>query len=861
MPYIPSIFVANARSLLFKVDDLAVTCASLAPDVVTITETWLHDKIPEGLISIPKYHTQRADRIDRTGGGVCVYIDNMLSVDRLSIQDHPDYFESVWLFLPDSLILLICAYIPPKVSTSHSNDVISFFTDTIDDFLNRGFGRFVIFTGDFNQLNVDKLCSENDIMALNNLPTRGLNTLDNVLVSDELVPFYSCSVNAPLSSSDHSTIFCTARNDQLCQTSRQPKGRHVEIFDLRSSNVQSFLRTVAGVNWRELYDMSYDIDTKCALFYKVINLCIEQSIPKVSVEMSKNGKPWITPLVKTLIDKRWSAFRTKDFEMYNRLKFKVKVAIKKAKQRWSMNAKHSPKELWRVTKALTGRSAASNELLVNSFGTAEIAADAINSVFISIFREETFASVSFGCETTTMPTIQAPLVFKCLKELKVGKACGPDAIPNVLFKKAAAFIAEPLCHIYNLCLSAGEFPSCWKQAIVVPVPKSPRPAITDFRPISLLCSPCKVFEKALVRMTMPLFHRAAGPEQHGCFHLHSTATASIMIHDHITSLLDLANVKGVHVLSYDISKAFDQISHQVILSRLVDCSFPHNFVSLMAAYLTDRYQRVRIDNHLSGSARVPSGVPQGSVIGPLLFSAVMGLLTPVNSQTRIVKYIDDVTLVVPIFHGGQQFISDEDKNVRHWAIDVGLTINEAKSKVLQISGSTNVEHFSSLNMVDSHKILGIVWSDDLKWAKHFDSISRTFASRLYCLRVLKGVLDTNELFAVYCSLLRPLLEYCSPLFIGMNSSISKRLERLQKRAHRIICGSRCGCSRFQSIQSRREIQAKALFDKSKNPDHPLNCLLPSVSELSSRFILPLYKTLRRSSSFVPAMVLRENGFK
>lgn len=866
---LPSIFVTNARSLFYKVDELAVIASSRSPSIIAVTETWLSEEIPDHLISIYSYTVLRADRKARVGGGVCVFVSNSFTATKLEITNHPDYFESLWLFFPKTRLLFVCAYVPPNVSISRAADVMSFFTETADNFMNSGVGQYLSIAGDFNRLNLNTLCFNNCLSALVTLPTRGDNVLDNVLISDELSSSYTCSVGAPLGSSDHNTIFCCPHD--ASHTRLDDLVTVAKIYDLRSSHVQRFLSTLSAVNWREYYNMSYSIDEKCSIFHEVINLCIKETIPCTTTQFVRGGKPWLTPLIKHLVDQRWAAFRNRDFARFNYLKMKVKLEIRKAKQRWGLKAQRSPKDLWRVTNTMTGRGKIPLDFLKQAFTTPEEAADTINAVFVSSFgRDDQLLpspsmQTSYADDLSQLSELPISVVYECIRSLKLGKSSGPDCTPNVLYKKAALFLAKPLCHLFNLCLSKGEFPSYWKQAVVVPVPKIPRPTeIRDLRPISLLSSPSKVFEKALSKQLMSLFRSAAGPDQHGCFSGCSTATASIMIHDHATMLLDMENVCGVQIIAYDISKAFDQLSHKVILSRLSECCFPDDFIALIAAYLRNRSQRVRISGVQSTSKHVASGVPQGSVLGPLLFASVMGKLTRKHHLTGLTKFVDDITIVVPVFKDADenQHISDEDMNVRLWAEDVGLSINTNKSKCLAVRKSPNFSPIAlpSVNFVDAHKILGVMWSTDLKWNKHFDAISRTFVSRLHCLRVLKGSLQTNELIIVYSSLLRALLEYCAPLFVGMHKETSLRVERLQKRAHNVICGRGCHCKMFESICERREAQALRLFQKAQMRESPLFCLLPPKSERTFRFILPFYKTSRRCSSFVPAMVLREIGF-
>ena len=291
------------------------------------------------------------------------------------------------------------------------------------------------------------------------------------------------------------------------------------------------------------------------------------------------------------------------------------------------------------------------------------------------------------------------------------RSCGRQCIPNKIYKEAAILLAKPLAHLFNLCLSQGRFPSVWKKAHVVPVPKIRCPTITDFRPISLLSSPCKILERILADHLSAHFRESAGPEQHGAVPGRSTTTASVNIHDFLTSAMDKNCVQGVQLIAYDISKAFDKISHKVILSCLTKNQFPPFFIHLVESYLYDRTQCVTVNGVLSDFLPVSSVVPQGSVLGPMLFVAVMGTLHAVNSDTGLVKFVDDVTLMVPIMKGeSNQKVAIENDNFRSWAKLIGLTINDQKSKSIgfQRSPAFTPAALPSVEYVNSHKILGLI---------------------------------------------------------------------------------------------------------------------------------------------------------
>ena len=212
----------------------------------------------------------------------------------------------------------------------------------------------------------------------------------------------------------------------------------------------------------------------------------------------------------------------------------------------------------------------------------------------------------------------------------------------MIYKKAASILATPLTHIINISIEKRQFPECWKQSIIVPVPKSHPPSKEELRPISLLPTPSKICERLILNSGLSSgFRDSFGDLQFGGLKLSSTTAALVCIHDFITAALDNRQIVGVAVLAYDFSKAFDHLGHDTIVSALQANNFPSGFVQWVSSYLTNRSQIVKAYSISSQPLPVTSGVPQGSIFGPYFFNAVVGSLKPIHATTKIIKYIDD----------------------------------------------------------------------------------------------------------------------------------------------------------------------------------------------------------------------------
>ena len=335
----------------------------------------------------------------------------------------------------------------------------------------------------------------------------------------------------------------------------------------------------------------------------------------------------------------------------------------------------------------------------------------------------------------------------------------------------------------------------------------------------------------------------------------STLCALLYLDDHITRILDDQTTVGAIVISYDLSKAFDKLPHEKILQRLCDLEFPHSFIEWVTSYLEQRQQYVRIGVHNSQPTNITSGVPQGSILGPLFFVTTVGSYIN-ESNGCVIKYADDTTLCFPILKNDTDYsltsIYREHERITQWSNRIGLPINRAKSKCMTIKKSKSCPTPSLPNVenVDTLRILGVNFNSKWNADSHIVKIVAVASRRLYALRIMRNSLSKDQMTLVFNSLVRSLIEYCAPLFLGLSSRNSSKLDRLQKRYHQLICGKSCAGSCLQSLGERRELLSLRFLDNVMKPNHILHSLLPHISN-SGRFCLPSRRTTKRSLSFFP----------
>ena len=415
--------------------------------------------------------------------------------------------------------------------------------------------------------------------------------------------------------------------------------------------------------------------------------------------------------------------------------------------------------------------------------------------------------------------------------------------------------------IFNKSIATRTFPAILKHAFVCPIPKSSSPRLSDFRPISLTSSLSKIFERIVLEHIKPALIPIYGTEQHAYRPQGSTTTALTELSEHVTEALDSREYSFVHIFCLDLSRAFDKLQHNRLINFLNDRGLNGAFLIWLQSFLTSRVMQVRVLNNYGPLTAVPSGVPQGTVLAPFLFAAFMGGIHFNFSDThRCVKYADDVTIIEPVRRDGMATTSlDACETIfRHH----GLTLNRNKCKELRVCLSSPVvlpASVSGFSVTDKIKVLGVIISNDFKWNAQMSHLMKVASRRLYIIRCLKKILNKDNLVNVYHALITPLFTYASPAYGCLPSSLLEKLERFQNRAHRLICGPRCGCSLFPSIRSRFERAALAtLHNAEASPSHPLHRLVPDRLQASRKLRQPSVISDRRLKAFIPWVTKLDN---
>lgn len=391
--------------------------------------------------------------------------------------------------------------------------------------------------------------------------------------------------------------------------------------------------------------------------------------------------------------------------------------------------------------------------------------------------------------------------MKHLQSLKRKKSVGLDDLPSWLLKDCMEVIASPLTYIINMSFETSTFPSDWKRTKVLPLFKSgAKSSVNNYRPISVIPAISKVIEKVVHEQLTAYLesNNLINNNQFGFRPRRSTELAATIFID--TVKLKVNDGKMVGAVFLDLTKAFDMLSHGKLLSKLTSFGIVGDEHEWFTDYLFGRFQQVQYKNSLSDEHPVNSGVPQGSILGPLLFIMFFNDLCTVVKHSEVVKYADDTVLFV----AGKDLeiietrLSSDMNCVLAWCLENELILNlgagkteamlfGSKNNLSKQNSSLNVTYgYQTVRVTSTYKYLGVLIEPSLNLSSNFDLTYQKASGRLRLLYRIRPLITEKAALAIFQTMIQPVLTYCGFVHLKNSQTQLLKLQSLHRRATSII---------------------------------------------------------------------------
>jgi hypothetical protein len=583
--------------------------------------------------------------------------------------------------------------------------------------------------------------------------------------------------------------------------------------DYKNINFHALFGEASNLNWQCIYATN-DVNVMVRELNYGLKYLFEKYVPLVERRVTRDPAPWITDGIRQLMrerDRRCKiARRTKnaiDFENYRQLRNYCKQTIRNAKSRYHhelITSARSSSVMWRRLRDIgVGREKGGSEVS----HTLDELNDFFAGIPVGLDRARDYFDSLPPCvspELFHFSAVSQHDVLSAINKIK-SNAAGVDGLSLKFLKIMLPIILPFITHIINTSLLTSVFPDDWKFSIVIPLNKIPNPTSpSDYRPISLLVVLSKVLE-IIVHLQMNSFilrERLVSDFQSGFRVGHSTTSALLRVTDDIRRAMDCR--KLTIMVLVDFSKAFDSIYHPILLYRLRSLGFSNSTVAWVRSYLQNRCQCVRLGGSSSRWRPVGGGVPQGSVLGPLLFSIYINDLTNVLNTTRHHLYADDLQLYrhfnLSNFDLAISEMNAELTRVVEWTQCNGLKINENKSQAMILGYSrllNNLNHnradgpFITINdkqldFQTTVKNLGLSLSNTLDWTDHVNSTCNRAIGGINSLKKISHLLPLSTKIMLVKTLIFPIFSYCDLVTIDMTVQLTEKLQRAQNYCVRFI---------------------------------------------------------------------------
>ena len=816
----------NIRSFNKNFDSLSSVFQNESlPSIFCLTETRFSLSTLQNISGYDAFHTTRAS--NTPSGGISLFIKENLKAKKIeSISYSNDTIEicTAEFYFGKQNVMIIGVYRPHSDTIDNFN---SAFSDILKNRLLKN--RFCILMGDLN------------ICLLK--PSRSNQNFSNLLFSNHFIPLITKATRFPqiegetpscldhiwinkffdldtgiidIDISDHLPTFLNLKLD----SPNEDEKVKIEFRLINETNKAKFKNLLSNFNWNSIKSQNPNLYADNII--KTLNDLYCSAFPLKVKYVSKryNHNPWINNSIRKLIRAKSDYFRLYKLSLVtlaenNRFRNKVNSIIRKYKTKFYADmlesSKNDLKRTWATINNILSKNTKIkniNRIICNKVTYTHSAdiAKVFNNFFCSIGSEYDskipnpdmnpckFIKVNHSSYFFLEPVSTLEVEYH-IKNLKNSKEC-IDNISVSIFKEFQEFFSHIIADLINTCFETGLFPDSLKKAIVLPLFKKDNPDLmTNYRPISILPKLSKIIEKCLKSRLVHYFTRnnLFNQVQFGFLAEKSTQDAILHLTEKIyRNLHDNLSTLAVYI---DFSKCFDTLNRDILIKKLEIYGIRGPPLKLLISYLENRSQAVKVNNTISEFKPINTGVPQGSVLGPLLYLIYVNELPNISDKFSTCLFADDTTLVFESYKKYDLFNKcDFGVNLFFsWCCANRLSINISKTNLMLFSNILSPHDIADVFMnhikidyVTSTRFLGIIIDDKLRFNLHINEITKTISKNIGVLYKLSQYVPNSTLLSVYRCIIECYLNYCNLIFGNASATHLLPLVTAQKKAVRIV---------------------------------------------------------------------------
>jgi len=656
------------------------------------------------------------------------------------------------------------------------------------------------------------------------ITNRSASLIDNIMTNSMTNPHSAGLLVTDIS--DHLPVFCIT-DFEFSKKQGETIGQRRCYRNFDKKNINEFKSLLSKENWESVYNNT-DANACYCNFVKIFNTHFEKCFPLKTISTKKNlesnNKGWFTKGLRKSSNVKNKLYRKylknptpTTLQKYKTYRNKFNGLIRTSKRQYYQDrfttVSNDIRNTWKLINELLNRKKASATLPSKFMdGEDEITnqqniVDKFNDFFVNIgpslankidktdhsplsYLQNEYPAISLFDAPSTAEILDIILNLK-------NAAPGKDEIKASLLKQVASEIVEPITYVFKTSIETGKVPSDLKVAKVIPLYKSGNPCLfTNYRPISILPVFSKILEKVVYKRILKHLddNNILYAHQYGFRKNYSTYMPLLQLIDKITSALE--NKEFTIGIFLDLSKAFDTVDHNILLGKLNSYGFKGSVLQWLKDYLSERTQYVSNNSFVSSQKFVTCGVPQGSILGPLLFLIYVNDLPMISEKFFALLFADDTNLFISHknFDTLISTINDELCKLNQWFKSNKLSLNIDKTNFIIFTGRNKkyskemakiyIEN-KPIKHVSNARFLGVVIDEKLTWKFHIDIICKKISKNIGIIRKVANCLSRKIFMTLYHSLIYPYLTYCNIIWASTYTTSIKPLHLLQKRFVRI----------------------------------------------------------------------------